>query len=126
MATFIVRRVEDTGQREPDVEIAIARAKSMERHLTGMGIHPANYDVIYEMAVQLYNQEDIKGPFGVDWVVKAAQKFNQKLRPVVEFKKVEKNKVECMSCSGTGLKFDKGKIVYADDKKPVKCDYCNQ
>jgi hypothetical protein len=102
-------------------------AISYEKHLTNLGIHPDYYDKVYELATLLYNEKEIKGPFGVDEIVQGAMKFkeiNQPPKVSSEFKLLLKERSKCDTCKGTGLIFDKGKIRYDSNKKAVKCGDC--
>lgn len=128
MASFIVRRSEDSLQKQPEPLIARARCISYEKHLTNMGVHPQDYDKVYELAVQIYNETSIQGPFGIDYIIQGVRRFTEKkVKPVVfKLEKVERH--DCSFCNGTGIKFDSlGKIVYEEvngKKKVQKCEEC--
>ena len=133
-ATFFLRRQEDSGQKLPEPEVLKQRCFSYEKHLTRQGIQIHEYDAIYELAVEIYNEKGAPGPFGVDYVVQAARRYkSNKKEEAVPFKKQLKARNECEECLGTSLEHTKtedGKldsIVYEiiDGKKKAKrCVYC--
>ncbi len=132
-ATFFVRRQEDSGLKPLEPEILKARCLSYERHLTKQGISPKDYDEIYEIAVEIYNDRGALGPFGIDFVVQAAKRFKERKEYEGEYTKLLKNKSDCQHCLGTSLehtKNEEGKlenIVYetVNGKKIAKrCEYC--
>jgi len=124
--SFIIRRQEDSRQKQLDVRITKSLTVSYEKHLTNLGIHPAHYDKVYELATLIYNEKEIKGPFGVDDIIKGAMKFKEINKPVEDkgFKLIKQEKNPCPVCKGTGLKFEKGIILYDSNKKAVKCENC--
>ena len=133
MTTFILRRTEDAQFKQPTTEEALALAKSRaisyESHLTRLGIDVKDYNEVYEIAVQVHVDTNPNGPFGIDDIVAGAKKFLGKNSTTPKtFSVVKKEKSECVTCSGTGLKFNtQGKIVYEKikgKKKAVKCPDC--
>lgn len=128
MNVFIIRRIEDSQVRYPAPEILRGRAESYEQHLSNMEINPADYNKVYELALQYYNENEIKGPFGIDEIIQGAKRFQTQNVPVPYFVKEEKQKITCDTCHGTGLRFDDlGKIIYEETegkKKALKCEDC--
>lgn len=124
--SFILRRQEDSRQKQLDNKITKALTISYERHLTNLGIHPDYYDKIYELATLIYNGKEVKGPFGIDDIIQGALKFKKSFEVVEDktFKLERKVKNPCPICKGTGLKFEKGIIVYDSERKAVKCENC--
>jgi len=123
LAVFIVRRAEDSGQKQLNEKLAKARAISYEKHLTLLGIAPKDYDRVYELAVQAYTEDGVKGPFGIDEILVGARKFLAQTFPTKVFTKERKEKNDCATCHSTGLQFDsQGKIIYEilEGKKQAK------
>lgn len=121
---FILRRTEDAQRKQVDPKIAVGRAESYEKHLTNLGIQSCDYNKVYEMAVLAHNEQEVKGPFGIDEIIQGAIRFKNLKTPIQKFSKEFKNIVACATCSGTGLKFENGKIVFGQNKKAEECEDC--
>lgn len=126
---FIERRADDAQRRYMDDDKIIASTcASYEKHLSRLGIHPKDYNEVYELAVERYNEKGAFGAFGVDAVIQGAQKFLAIKAPKITIEKEQKQKQNCSVCSGTGLAFEDGRIKYETQegkKVAVKCQVCN-
>jgi hypothetical protein len=130
MKTVIMRRAEDSGQRQLDNAIIALRAASYVRHMEANGVLPQDYNAVYELAVAIYNEQEIKGPFGVDFMVQAAKRLQEVKIGVKSYQKpTRRGLVSCTTCQGSKMsyKMDGDKIVgiHRDsDGKVVPCEDC--
>ena len=132
METLLVRRQEDSGHKQLDDGVISFRANSYVRHMEALGIPREKYNDVYELATQIYNEQPSgTGPFGVDFMIKAAKRLTEKTKTYRVFQKPERlAMVSCTSCQGSKLAYKKlnGKIigVERDAKgKFMKCPDCN-
>lgn len=127
-STFFLRRGEDSGTKQLDVEVLMARTISCERHLTNKGIVPEDYNIVYELAVQIHVEKGANGPFGIDEILTGANEFITRKQQAVRFVAEEKvKKIPCEYCNGTSLEKVEGKIQYnvVEGKKVAKrCVHC--
>jgi hypothetical protein len=120
---FVIRRLEDSGQRL-DIKPLNIRSASYESHMTSMGIHPDMYPIVYEKAVQLYNPDKSVSPFGIDYVIRAAKLLSQPPRKEI---RINKQVYICTQCKDTGFELNGllPKTVEIEGKKEkVKCEAC--
>lgn len=124
-----MRRQEDAGFKPLDDRLLQGRSVSYEKHLTRKGVKPEDYEVIYELAVQIHAKEEFKRPFGIDHLLEAAESLYNGYKANEPFKLVKKvPRKNCSTCKGTSLRFlDNGQIDYEEKegKKVAKrCDNC--
>src|SRR6478609_8976294 len=60
MKMVLIRRQEDSGQKQLDTKILAFRVHSFVRHMEAMGVTPDRYDEVYEIAAQIYNSKELK------------------------------------------------------------------
>jgi hypothetical protein len=133
MTAVIARRLEDAGHRPLDNRVMEFRVKSYVQHMTNLGIHPNEYETVYEVAMQIYNSQPNVGPFNVDHMIQAAKQLKAPKKVVQEvvYKKPDtKTLVSCSLCQGSKLAYrmDNGKIVGLDrdaDGNIKKCEECS-
>lgn len=133
-SVFFLRAGEDSGHKQLDKDILMARAISYERHLTNAGVLPEEYDKVYEISRRLYVENGIKGPFGIDEILRGALALQASKQGAQIYKPSERvQKVDCKDCEGTGLEFSKhedgrlDRIQYETvegKKKAKKCLKC--
>lgn len=109
--SIILRRQEDSGLKPVEDKILAARSASIERHLTNLGISPSQYEQVYELAVQIYNETDLKGPFGIDFLIQAGKRIKEAINYNARFKKptgqvrLLSSAPSCKLCNGTKLMY---------------------
>lgn len=127
---FILRRTEDSQQRQQDIDIVRVRSLSYEKHLTNLGIEPKDYNEVYELSVQAHAEKGASGPFGIDSILIGARRFLETKNVLPKFNKERKIKTECPTCMSTGLRFDEsGKILYelkGSKREALKCLDCDE
>jgi hypothetical protein len=130
METILLRRQEDSGQRPLNNDVLSLRAASYARHMLNHGIKPHQYEKVYELAVSIYNESEIKGPFGVDFLIQAAKRLTTPTKEYVVYEKSNKKVlVSCTACQGSKISYrwlDK-KIVGInrnEDGTIKKCEDC--
>lgn len=131
METLLVRRHEDAGFKQLDDDTLAFRAASYASHMKANGIRPDQYNQVYELAVAIYNETENFGPFGVDYMIKAAQRLNESKREYVVYKKPSlKALPSCSTCQGSKLsyKMDGARIIGInrnEDGSIRKCEVCS-
>jgi hypothetical protein len=130
-SVFFLRAGEDSGHKQLDTNILMARAISYERHLTNAGILPEDYDRVYELARRLYVEDGKKGPFGIDEILRGALALKENLKVVQSYTPDEKiQRIDCKECEGTGLDFSKhtdgrlDRIQYETIEGKKKAKHC--
>lgn len=130
METILIRRQEDSGQKQLADGILALRALSYAKHMKANGINPNQYDDVYELAVSIYNESEIKGPFGVDFLIQASKRLNEINKKYTVYKKSNKAAlISCSTCQGSKLsyKFNGNKIIGLnknEDGSVKKCEEC--
>jgi DNA polymerase IIIc chi subunit len=106
MKIVLIRRQEDSGQKPLDAKVLAFRAQSFVKHMDALGIEPDKYNDVYEIAVSIYNDKEVKGPFGVDFMVQAAKSLQEAKVVSTIYKKNESPKlVSCTSCQGSKISY---------------------
>lgn len=132
MKIILMRRGEDSGQRQPDKAILSLRAASYAQHMEANGVDPRDYNAVYELAVAIYNEKEIKGPFGVDYMIQAAQRMQETSIGVKTYQRpVRTSLVSCTTCQGSKISYkrDGDKVVgikRGSDGKVIPCEDCNE
>lgn len=130
MKVVLIRRQEDAGHQQLDNKILSWRAQSFVKHLNALGITPDKYNEVYELAVSIYNSKEVKGPFGVDYMVQAAKSLQEtKVKYEVFHRPERKAMVSCTTCQGSKMSYKKvgDKIVGInrnEDGSIKKCEDC--
>ncbi len=105
----------------------ILRTEVIEQILTFYEVHPDNYPLVYNVAVDLYNVDKEKAPFGEDYIISAIKKLKSK--PASHEVAREKREYNCTYCKDTGVEM-KGLIpvvIEMEGKKvKMKCQNCQK
>lgn len=99
--------------------------------MDAVGIGLDRYDEVYELAVSIYNDQEIKGPFGIDFMIQAAKRLLDSGKKYEVFERpTRKGLVSCTTCQGTKIEFKSvdGKIIGMErneDGSIRKCAACS-
>ena len=125
----IIRRQEEAGFKPLPDDIIAFRALGYTKHLVAMGIAGKDFERVYEMAIQIYNQNPNVGPFGIDHLIQAGKNFLRVKKGPVIYERPKKNSlVSCTTCQGTKMVFlldGKTKSILRNaDGSIKKCEDC--
>ncbi len=132
MKIVLIRRQEDSGQRQLDNGVLAFRANSFVKHMESLGIAPDKYDEVYELAASIYNSKEVKGPFGVDFMIQAAKLMQETTVKYKVYRKPDRTAmVSCTTCQGSKLSYKmSGKkiigIARNEDGSVKKCEDCQE
>lgn len=106
MKVVLIRRQEDSGQRQLDTKILAFRAQSFVKHMETMGVSPEKYNEVYEIALSIYNSKEVMGPFGIDFMIQAAKSFQETKTKYQVYARPERTAlVSCNTCQGSKLSY---------------------
>lgn len=114
MKKVIMRRQEDAGHTQLDNNVVALRAASFYSHMEALGVKPDEYNKVYEVAARIYAESESKGPFGVDYMIRAVQLIQETGTKYTHYSKPErKAMVSCTTCQGSKISYKRvnGKIV---------------
>ena len=132
MKIVLMRRQEDAGQQPLDNRILAVRAASFVSHMDSLGVPPEKYSEVYELALSIYNDSPIKGPFGVDFMIQAAKRLQEAAKPFVIYKRPDNAVLtSCTNCQGSKISYKRaGKNIIGINRNPdgtvKKCEECSQ
>lgn len=128
----LMRRQEDSGQRQLSEDIIALRAASFYSHMNSLGVSPEKYTEVYEAAVRIYNEQEIKGPFGVDHMIQAVRRMQEVSKEYVIYKRPEGKLLgSCSRCQGSKISYNwmYDKVVGINrnpDGTVKKCEECGE